>query len=84
MHACMHTYIHTYIHTDRQTDSSGVRVGGQGGPIPPLFPTPKIDFDCGGVRDQESGRVRQSDFLSITIVNFSDFLPVRNTKSLTF
>ena len=48
--------------------------------------------DCGEVSDQESGRVwllsgceyKKPDFLSIKTVNFSDFLPVRNARSLTF
>ena len=50
-----------------------------------------LSCDCVVVRDQESGRVRlfsgcgykKPDFLSIKIVNFSDFLPVRNASSLT-
>ena len=72
---------------------------GGGGQSPPFsytkkgqrLPNPKY-CDCGEVSDQESGRVRlfsgceykKPDFLSIKIVNFSDFLPVRNARSLTF
>ena len=51
---------------------------GAGGQSPhPLFPTPK--------RSEVFKNLEEFDFLSIKIiVNFFDFLPVRNTKSLIF
>ena len=60
---------------------------GAGGGIPPIFPKPKKvrrGQILNIVMRLEIKNLEESDFLSIKIVNFSDFLPVRNTKSLTF
>ena len=66
-------------------------VGGGGQSTPPLLKIPTPKKVRGGqilsiliVVRLKIKNLEVSDFLSIKIVNFFDFLPVRNTKSLTF
>ena len=74
-------------------------VGGGNRPPPP-FPTPKKVRGCLilnivivvrlAIKNLEESdclvvvNIQKPDFLSIKIVNFSDVLPVRNARSLTF
>ena len=60
------------------------------GAIPPFFYTKKKANRGGQILNivivvrLEIKNLEESNFFSFKIVNFSDFLPVRNIKSLTF